>query len=137
MLSTPAHLSSMLKFPNKLPFPAHLYPVVTRFSRFILAEDGTVLLALPLHLHPERPLRPPDPHCQLARTRTSRVADEPTLVPGESKCYDYDCSTGKSVPSQDTMLDTRPVDANLSRVWSPGHSKLERRPRHMVPSILN
>ena len=121
---------------SQTAFSSHLYPVVTRFSRFILAEDGPVLLALPLHLHPERPLRPPDPHCQLACTCPSGVADEPTLVPEKSKCYDYDLSGAKNVPSQHTMLNTRSVDADLSRVRSPRHSKLERRPRHMVPSVL-
>ena len=136
MLSTPPHLSSNLKIGHKKLFLAHLYPVVTRFGRFILAEDGAVLLALPLHLHPERPLRPPDPHSQLASARTSCVANKPTLVPGESKSFDCDYSTGKSVPSKHTMLDTRSVDANLSGVRSPRHSKLERRARHMVASVL-
>ena len=60
---------------------SHLDTIVAGLGGLVLAEDRSVLLTLPLHLHTERALWSSDPHCQLTSTSTASVADEPTLIP--------------------------------------------------------
>jgi len=80
--------------------PSNFYAVIAGFCGFVLAKDGPVFLGFPLHLHTESTFRSPNPYSELSCSGSPGVANEARLI-----------------PCQDTMLNSRPVNANFPRIW--------------------
>jgi len=103
-----------------LAAPTDLYSVVSWLRGFVFTQNCAILLGFTLHFNSKCSFRSSDSDSELTRACASCVTDKSRLI-----------------PCQDTMFDSRAVDANLARVGGGGDAQVEGGPWDVVPAVLD